>query len=165
MPLNNDIVNPYENSVPMEFDWETDDLRLDDAVEDLLPLFENVQGHKSLLRKHLRLVLIVCSRMFKYNPSKYVGYVRDNNYTGSRKHRNPLGCTTRPLIKVIDTLVENDFLEHHMGFNGPVRIRRSSRFKATEMLVDFIQDYELESLRFRRELIRDGIVLNDLARV
>lgn len=154
-------LDPFMHSVRMEFDWETDNPQMDYATDDLLFIFENVRGHKSLLRKHLRLILIVCSRMLKYNPMYYVAYSRSNNFTSERRHRNPLCFTTRPLISVVDALVSEGFLEHYMGFNCKAGEQRSSRFKATEMFIDFIQNYELDCLRFRRELIRGGIALKD----
>lgn len=154
-------IDPFRHSVPMEFDWETDNPDMEAAVDELFFLMDGVPGHTNLLRKHLRLVLIVCSRMYKHSSTAYIGYVRDNNYASSRRYKNPLGFTTRPLIKVIDVLASHGFLEHYIGFNGTVQERRSSRFKATGRLTEIIQDYGLQYSQFSRVLIRGGMVLKD----
>jgi hypothetical protein len=154
-------LDPFTHSVSLQLDWTTEHPAMEDAIEELLVFFADTQGHESINIKHLRTILIMCAQMRKQQSSYFIAYSRNNNPSSLSKNSNPLKVTPRPLIRIINVLEANQFLENHIGFNETIELRRRSRFRATELLNELIDDYALDQIKYEKELIRNGIVLKD----
>ena len=73
-----------EESEFTNLDWTTDDERMDMATENLFQslTFKTPKNRKDAianLKRHLRAVLIVFSRLAQFNPSESLAYPRNNN--------------------------------------------------------------------------------------
>lgn len=151
--------NQYDNSKPIELDWETDDERMDRAVSVLSDLL-SIRGHKRNVTKHVRAFLIVCGRMEKYAPDAYIAYSRNNNVNSGRKVRNPKHIKLRKMREIVDALAEVDWIEHVKGKHY-AKFKRHSRFKPVSDLKAFIRANELHQLSYFRILVTQGIILKD----
>lgn len=151
--------NQYDNSKPIELDWETNDERMDRAVSVLSDLL-SLEGHKGNVKKHIRTFLIVCGRMEKYAPDEYIAYSRNNNADSGRKTRNPKHIKLRKMREIVDALVGVDWLEHVKGKHYS-NFKRHARFKPVSDFRDFIRTNELHQLNYFRILVTQGIILKD----
>ena len=151
-------INPFKHSVPLTLDWDSNHPLVDSALDELIEVFEDQTIKRRVIKKHLKAILIACVRAKECNPTIYLGYVRNNNYTNYRKIKNPLKLTSRTLKKVIDTLTLHGYLIH---FKGDNKTGYSSRFKSTDKLQDIIRSYTLENIKFTKILCNNGIILKD----
>lgn len=153
-------IDPFKHSVRIELDWETDDIRMDEAVDYLFGKIQ-AQANRSthIFKKQIRVILTACCRMEQYCSESYIAYSRNNN--GSKKQKNPFEIKPRSFSSAVDTLTQEGFLIHCMGFNDTIRRRKSSRFKATDKLLLLINKFKLNEVSFYRELINDGIILKN----
>ena len=152
--------NPYDNSVKIELDWETNNERMERAVLELSEIL-NIAGHRENVLKHIKAFLIIAARMEKYGHDKYVSYSRDNNFDGLKTLRNPKEIMLRKMWEVIDPLIDLGWLEHKKGINYPM-FKRRSRFKAKQPLRDYMDSYGLAELSYFKLPVTGGVILKDI---
>lgn len=153
-------IDPFVHSVRLEMDWETEDRRMNDAVEELLPVL-GAQGKKNVIKRHLRALLIMCARLHRDYPDGYMAYSRNNNFDKEATHYNPLELKMRGICRIIDALGP-EYVENHIGFYwSGKREPKRSRLKPASRIIDVLNRYNLCELKYHRPLIRGGIVLKD----
>lgn len=159
----NPDIDPFVHSIRLEMDWETDDDRMNDALEELLPVLET-QGKRNVIKRHLRALLIMCARLHRDYPDGYMAYSRNNNFDRDAMHYNPLRLKMRGICRVIDALGP-EYIESHSGFywSGKRKPKRS-RLKPAQKMIDILNRHDLCDIKYHKSLIRGGIILKDSER-
>ncbi|MAM34957.1 MAG: hypothetical protein CMH28_07780, partial [Micavibrio sp.] len=161
-----------EESEFTNLDWTTDDERMDMATENLFQslTFKTPKNRKDAianLKRHLRAVLIVFSRLAQFNPSESLAYPRNNNigtasYKGSYQPFNPFNYNFKKIREVLDALEDYGFVGCELGrqdyFEGNYQ-GRVSRYILCEGFVRFVERYELTEIEYTKELLNNGIVV------
>jgi hypothetical protein len=93
-------------------------------------------GNERRMRQHLRVVLLDLYASFLSDPMRFVAYSRNRNQYVRPERYNRLKIAYRPLMRVIDGLIELGYIENHGGFlDRTTGIGRQSRMKATQKLI------------------------------
>ncbi len=166
-------IDPLEVE-PMFIDvsWDTDDERLDHAVEDLFDRtnFETPKTRKDAienLRKHLRAALIVCIRAYQLDPDVPVACPFSNtfgkpSYKGDFDPMNPKRYDFNKIKEVLRGLAKLDFIHIDLGkqaFFSDGYQGKATRFKPTEDFMGYIEDQGLHEIAFEKMLVNGGMII------
>ena len=113
------------------------------------------------IRKHLKVVVLDLYIAYLSDPLLYVAYSRSKGNYSKETRLGQLFFGFRPMMRVIDGLEALGYLENHKGFQDRSTGRgRQARMRATERLLDLIQNHSVTPFMVERE---DGevIVLRD----
>lgn len=130
--------NLYDNSRPLDVHVWSDHpflLRITKTVwKELYPDHEYNRGKRESERfKHLRVVLIDLYKSFTEDSTQYIGYSRSHNSFNKTSRYNDLHISYAPLMHVVDSIIENGFVEHKKGVHA---LHKNSRLRATGKLID-----------------------------
>ena len=90
---------------------------------------------------HLMVVLANLWDTWRQDPTKYVGYHRNNSHYPRIPARYNPAHITKLLFTVMDDLADAGFIEHHRGrYNVEYRMGYLSKCRATPDLIDFMLD-------------------------
>ena len=116
---------------------------------------------KKKILKHLKAVVLDLYVGYSSEPQLYIGYPRDRNKYSKETRLGHLFFGFRPMMRVIDGLEALGYLENHKGFQNRSTGRGyQSRMRATEKLLDLIQNYSVTPFMVERE-DEEVIVLRD----
>ena len=95
---------------------------------------------KKKLLKHLKVVVLDLYVAYLGDPHTYLGYSRDRNKYSKESRLGRLFLSYRPMIRVVDGLINLGYVEHYKGFQDQARgTRYQSRMRATPALIDLIE--------------------------
>ena len=112
--------------------------------------------------KHLKVVVLDLYVAYLSDPLIYLGYSRSPRGYSKGTRLDQLYLGYRPMIRVVNGLVDLGYLENHKGFQNRSTGRGyQSRMRATERLLDLIQNHSVTPFMVERE-DEEVIVLRDL---
>ena len=113
------------------------------------------------IRKHLKVVALDLYIAYLSDPLLYVAYSRSKGNYSKETRLGQLFFGFRPMMRVIDGLEALGYLENHKGFQDRSTGRGyQSRMRATERLLDLIQNHSVTPFMVERE-DEEVIVLRD----
>lgn len=140
--------NQYDNSVPLDVHKWSPFRQVIAAANLLMEELRTTQvagktasgtgKNARKLKKHLKVVLVDLYHNWLIDPSRYIGFSRNNNSYGPQSRQNKLHIRQKYLCEVIDGLHELGYLETVKGFRDrrPGGAARQSRMKSLPKLVD-----------------------------
>ena len=117
---------------------------------------------KKQILKHLKAVVLDLYVGYSTDPHLYIGYPRGRDQYSKDSRLGQLFFGFRPMIRVVDGLEVLGYLENHKGFQDRSTGRgRQARMRATERLLDLIQNHSVTPFMVEREdeeviVLRDG---------
>ena len=94
--------------------------------------------------KHLKVVVLDLYVAYLHDPLVYLGYSRRRDDYSGASRLGQLYLGYRPMIRVVDGLLDLGYLEHHKGFQDLASGRSFlSRMRATPKLIDLIENYSV----------------------
>jgi len=94
--------------------------------------------------KHLKVVVLDLYVAYLHDPLVYLGYSRRRDDYSGASRLGQLYLGYRPMIRVVDGLLDLGYLEHHKGFQDQASGRSFlSRMRATPKLIDLIENYSV----------------------
>ncbi len=94
--------------------------------------------------KHLKVVVLDLYVAYLHDPLVYLGYSRRRDDYSGASRLGQLYLGYRPMIRVVDGLLDLGYVEHHKGFQDLARGRSFlSRMRATPKLIDVIENYSV----------------------
>jgi hypothetical protein len=135
-----EIIPDYENAARIEFNVSVEDERVQRAASDLVV---DIECNKANNLMHMAVVLLNLYRCYRFDPEKWVVYVRrKGNYEIVFKYnRNRIAWTS--LVRIIDELIGRDFVDHVPGFyyrKQEVGQGKCSRVRAKPDLIELLED-------------------------
>ena len=134
-----DIEEPkpdYSNAMPLDIHFCSVDARVVKAVDYLCAEIGYTYDRSVA---HVRMVILNLYKAHILDPDKYIGYSRDAGKYKLVFRYNKQRITYRPLIKVIDGLIEKEYVVPvTFSFNKVTKIGRCSRMRATGKLIDLL---------------------------
>ena len=104
------------------------------------------------IRKHLKVVVLDLYIAYLSDPLLYVAYSRSKAKYSKDSRLGQLFFGYRPMKKVVDGLEALGYLENHKGFQDRSRdFGRNSRMRATERLLDLIQNHSVTPFMVERD--------------
>ena len=111
--------------------------------------------------KHLKVVVLDLYVAYLSDPLIYLGYSRSPRGYSKGTRLDQLYLGYRPMIRVVDGLESLGYLENHIGFyDQGKQSGYQSRMRATEKLLDLIQNHSVTPFMVERE-DEEVIVLRD----
>lgn len=165
---NQDKAERLNHSVPFDVHRWSDYPEVNAAISHLFAILKyeaslTVQDKKG--KKFLKIIVIDLLANRYRDPELYSAIHRGKSYYTKLDARyNKLFFKYDVMIKLLDALVEQGFIEQHSGFhNSDNRSRsRTTRIKATQKLIDFlIQDYLITESMIERAPSTECIILRD----
>ena len=90
--------------------------------------------------KHLKVVVLDLYVAYLHDPLVYLGYSRRRDDYSGASRLGQLYLGYRPMIRVVDGLLDLGYLEHHKGFQDQASGRGYlSRMRATPALIELIE--------------------------
>jgi hypothetical protein len=136
-----DIEEPkpdYSNAMPLDIHYRSVDARVVKAVDCLCTEIKYTYDRSVA---HMQMVVLNLYKAHILDPDKYIGYSRDMSKYRLVFRYNKQRITYRPLIKVMDGLIEKGYVEPvTFSFNKVTKIGRCSRIRATDKLTDLLVD-------------------------
>ena len=152
-------IDPFEKLINFEPVWNIESKNFDRLINKLIGCSQLNKRNHDVIEKHYRILLSYLIQSEKNETRRFIAYSRNNSHFTKSKHLNPFQLKTRSLVRVIEDLSENGFLETYMGFNGTIEKRKRSRLRVTPKLVALFSKYELLSEPAVYNFESDGIVL------
>ena len=95
---------------------------------------------KDKVLKHLKVVILDLYVAYLGDPLTYLGYSRDRNKYSKESRLGRLFLRYRPMMRVVDGLIDLGYVEHHKGFQDQARgTGYQSRMRATPALIELIE--------------------------
>jgi hypothetical protein len=158
--------NPYANTILLDVYRWSDFPEVKRVCEDLVGVFMR-KGHSKRqlnekFRRHLRVIVLNLYQGYLTDPSLYIAYARDKNVYATRRYKE-IHISYRPLIRVIDGLVELGLIEQKKGFYDPTtEIGFQSVIRATIKLIGLIESSAVAPFMIGRSSVEpELIVLRD----
>lgn len=157
----------YGNSRPFDVHRWSEYPEVKAAVTQVAEEIAKAKG-KGLTRKqktHLRVVILDLYANYLTDPEKFIGYSRDRSKYSAPSRYNKLHIKYDPLMPVIDGLFELGYVEGKKGYSDRrTGIGRQARMRATEKLVDLIQNrHKVTPEMIERAEDEETIILRDSA--
>ncbi|MFC1567820.1 hypothetical protein ACFL3K_01280 [Pseudomonadota bacterium] len=159
--------NKYDNSRPLDVhkwsDYSEVNAAINALADEIIPALPLKKVDKNKYKKHLKVIVLDLLSAHLSNPSLYIGYSRSTaSYSGSSRYKQ-LHINYRPLIKVIDALIELDYIDHKKGFHDSrTGIGKQSRMKANPKLIALLRDkHKVSSKMIARSEDEEVIILRD----
>jgi len=156
----------------IDVSWGSDDGRLDNAVEFLFDHTEFKTPKKRSdaienLKRHLRAVIIVCIRAYQINPNVPIASPFSNNFgkpsfKGDFDPFNPKRYDFNKIKEVVKGLKESGFMHIDVGrrdYFGNGYQGKATRFKPTQVFIDYIESHGLHEIIFEKVLVNGGMVM------
>lgn len=126
----------YQNAMPLNIHRTSSDVRVADLVSYLCAEI----GYKiDRAVGHMRMVILNLYKAHILDPDKYLGYSRDASKYKLIFRYNKQRVTYRPLMKVIDGLIDKKYVEPvNFSFNKTTKVGRCSRIRATGKLIELL---------------------------
>lgn len=153
----------YNNSMPLNIHYRSTDTRVKDTVS---LLCKEIGYELDRARDHIGMVILNLYKAHLLDPNKWLGYSRNMASYKLVFRYNRQRITYRPLIKVIDSLIDREYVEQapfrsdrERGYN------RCSRVRATAKLIELM----VGTFGFTEEVIQvheeeEVILLKDSAK-
>jgi hypothetical protein len=135
------IARELSNAKRLDLTRVSHDSAFDEAIASLLDVIE-IPGHKKLVERCMKLLLIEMARLYGYRPNGYIMYSRDRNWWA--EHLNHPENPSRITYKIVEiiSLLSPTFLEHHIGYRSDTG-SKLSRMRPAQSLIDIIECYHL----------------------
>jgi hypothetical protein len=116
-------------------------------------------------RKNLSAVVLDLYVAYLSDPTMYIGYSRDRSKYSKGSRYKALFLSYELIIKSIDFLISNQYVENTHGYRHPDAPfkSRSSRMKATEKLIDLFKQKKVAPRMMKRDEEEPLIILRDEA--
>jgi len=173
MTNENTPIDPLEEqSIFIDVSWNTEDERLENAVNSLLSDVLSITKTKRIdgasgWRRHLRATLIILIRTYQTDPNALIACPMSNNF-GKQSYRpdydpqNPQRYDFKKIQAIVKIFADFEFLKLHIGkrdfFSGEYK-GLCTRIEMTEALHVFIQRFSLEGIEFEKVLINGGMIV------
>ena len=118
-------------------------------------------GNQEIRKKSLTIVVANLYYNWKEDHDRYVGYYRDVNKYKARSMYNVLNIS-KIIIKLIDNLVDLNYLEQKKGFYDRNNQSRTARMKAKPKLVKLFEKYKLKPGKIELHPSTPSIILRNI---
>jgi len=135
-------VNPYDYYTKINLNLWSDDTNFIALVEHIQEQSPKI-GNPSIRKKHLTVVLANLYYTWLDDPDKYIGYYRMTNRYKARSQYNILKISTL-LIKIVDDLIELNYVDHKKGFYDQYNQSRTARMRSKKKLVTLFKKHKLK---------------------
>jgi len=133
--------NPYDYYTKINLNLWSEDPNFTALVEHIQEQSPNV-GNQTIRKKSLTVVIANLYYNWEEDSNRYISYYRDVNKYKARSMYNILHIS-KLIIKIIDNLVDLDYLEQKKGFLDPSNQSRMARMKAKPKLVKLFKKYNM----------------------
>ena len=153
-------VNPFDYYTKINLNLCSDDTNFTALVEHIQEQSPKI-GNPTIRKKHLTVVLANLYYTWLDDPDKYVGYYRFFHKYKARSQYNKLKISTL-LIKVVDDLVELNYLDHKKGFYDRGNQSRIARMRASNALTKLFKHYKIQANKVELLPSTPSIILRDI---
>jgi hypothetical protein len=153
-------VNPFDYYTKINLNLWTDDQNFIALVEHIQEQSPKV-GNPVIRKKHLMVVLANLYYTWLDDPEKYVGYYRFFHKYKARSQYNILKISTL-LIKIVDDLIELNYLDHKKGFYDRSNQSRTARMRTSDALIKLFKYYKLQPNSVELLSSTPSIILRDI---
>lgn len=162
--------NPYANSILFDVYRWSDYPEVKRVCVHIVNQFQSMgyslRKLNEKFERHLRVVIVNLYHAYLSDPEFFIAYARDKNIYATNRYKK-IHISYRPLMRVIDGLLELGLIVQKSGFHDP-RTEKGflSVMRATPRLIDLIESWAVApSMIGRSEIEPELIVLRDSQKV
>jgi hypothetical protein len=133
------------NELILDLSLSNRDEAIQEPIESLLGDLQSTTGWNGHEQRSLAAINVVLTNLIhtnNFNPGSQISYSRDVNRYSNIHRYNPYNIGFRPLMRVIDGLIELNLIRNFPGFyGGPQGVSRTARMRAMPELIWRISNY------------------------